>query len=131
MCDTCNHIAESYELAAAIATQSNKLYCEWTGDTKSQRIWPDYSDSEKQSIVDAVHAIWNDPDLAAKDLHELWLKAKAAEGWTYGAIKDYMKKTHPSFVPWEDLPKRERIKDILFQHVVLAVLTAIDMGEDV
>jgi hypothetical protein len=53
----------------------------------------------------------------AADLHQHWMDAKLAEGWTYGPIKDVATKTHPSLVPYDELPFVERAKDGLFSVV--------------
>jgi hypothetical protein len=43
--------------------------------------------------------------------HERWYQAKTAKGWTYApGQQDRIKKTHPSLLPWEELP--EDVKEI-------------------
>jgi len=33
------------------------------------------------------------------------------EGWTYAAVRDDIKRTHPLLVPYADLPEPEKDKD--------------------
>lgn len=50
-------------------------------------------------------------DLARQE-HDRWADALAADGWTYGqGPKDPVARTHPLLVPWEDLAEAERQKD--------------------
>jgi len=52
--------------------------------------------------------------------HENWLKEKAEAGWTYGAVKDVEKKRHPCFLPYEELPNEQKLKDFIFVGIVRA-----------
>lgn len=47
----------------------------------------------------------------AKNVHEVWAKARISQGWTYGKQRDDEKKTHPCLVPYEDLPEEEKEYD--------------------
>lgn len=49
-----------------------------------------------------------------EELHDDWVKAYEAMGWTYGPERDPEKKTHPDMVPFDQLEHRERIKDAVF-----------------
>jgi hypothetical protein len=48
--------------------------------------------------------------LARKE-HERWMEHFLGMGYSYGPVKDDMLKTHPSFVPWNELPEGEKEKD--------------------
>ena len=55
--------------------------------------------------------------------HKRWSLEKKEQGWTYGLTIDEQKKTHPSLVPWDDLPQEEInsiIQDIKAVPKVLA-----------
>ena len=41
----------------------------------------------------------------AKNVHEVWAKSRMAEGWTYGPVRDDIKKQHPCLVPYDELPE--------------------------
>lgn len=47
----------------------------------------------------------------AKNVHEIWAKARMEEGWTYGPKRDDDNKKHPSLVPYEELPESEKDYD--------------------
>src|SRR5256885_1287782 len=46
-----------------------------------------------------------------EELHDDWVKAYEAMGWTYGPVRDPAKKTHPDMVPFGELEQREQDKD--------------------
>jgi hypothetical protein len=48
---------------------------------------------------------------SAKDYHDLWMNLKLNEGWKHGTSFSLVDKTHPSLIPFEDLPLSEKIKD--------------------
>lgn len=50
-------------------------------------------------------------ELIAKNVHEVWAKARMEEGWTYGEFRDDHLKKHPCLVPYEDLPEAEKAYD--------------------
>ena len=47
----------------------------------------------------------------AKNVHEVWAIERIKEGWTYGPIRDDIKKTTPCLVPYEELPESEKDYD--------------------
>ena len=50
-------------------------------------------------------------ELIAKNVHDVWAKQRIEEGWTYGEVKDSIKKTTPCLVPYEELPEEEKEYD--------------------
>ncbi len=50
-------------------------------------------------------------ELIAKNVHEVWAAARIAEGWTYGPVRDSIRKTTPCLVPYEELPELEKAYD--------------------
>jgi RyR domain len=50
-------------------------------------------------------------ELLARNTHENWARGRMAEGWTFGPARDDAKKTHPSLVPYEELPESEKNYD--------------------
>ena len=50
--------------------------------------------------------------------HESWLAFKEADGWVYGKVKDEVLKTHPCYVPYDELPEAQKFKDTLFNLTV-------------
>lgn len=53
------------------------------------------------------------PDATPEENHENWMKCKTEQGWVYGEVKDFEKKTHPDMVPFEDMLEVEKKKDIM------------------
>ena len=49
-----------------------------------------------------------------EELHDDWVKAYRAMGWTYGPERNRENKTHPDMVPFSDLEPREQAKDAVF-----------------
>lgn len=47
----------------------------------------------------------------AKNVHEVWSAGRMADGWTYGEVRDDVRKTHPCLVPYEQLPELEKEYD--------------------
>jgi hypothetical protein len=61
-------------------------------------------------------------DLMARMEHERWFEERTLESWSYGDVKDENRKTHPSLVPWEDLPKAEQEKNRNFIRDLPSIL---------
>jgi len=105
---------------ARIAHEANRAYCVGIGDD-SQLPWDDAPDWQRESAIKGVVFTVSHPDAPPSGSHDSWLAEKAATGWTYGALKDAVKKEHPCFVPYDHLPQEQRLKDSLFQAVVRAI----------
>ncbi|MEX0596121.1 MAG: RyR domain-containing protein [Candidatus Paceibacterota bacterium] len=102
---------------AYVAHNINKAYCDAIGD-KSQKSWEEAEDWQRESAAKGVFYAINNSDVTPEDLHEKWCLDKLADGWVWGEIKDAEAKTHPCLVPYEQLPKEQRVKDHLFKAVV-------------
>lgn len=59
----------------------------------------------------------------AKNVHEVYVQGRIAEGWTYGPKRDDVKKENPTLVPYEELPESEKEYDrnTAFQTLKLIV----------
>jgi hypothetical protein len=110
---------EKIEAAAHAAHEANRAYCVATGDN-SQPSWEDAPDWQKSSARCGVEGViaGNGP----RESHESWLAEKARTGWRFGETKDPEAKTHPCFVPYDELPDFQKAKDGIFVGVVRAVL---------
>jgi hypothetical protein len=113
------------EACARAAHEVNRAYCLAIGDT-SQSSWDEAPDWQKQSCRNGVRGAL--AGATPEQSHESWLKEKRAAGWTWGAVKDPMKKEHPCFVPYADLPADQRAKDELYLSVVRATAHALGAG---
>lgn len=47
----------------------------------------------------------------AENAHDVWAKARIAEGWVYGKERDSRYKTTPCLVPYSELPESEKDYD--------------------
>lgn len=116
---------ELIESIAKVAHETNRVYCAMMGDL-SQPAWEDAPLWQKDSAINGVifHARCFEEGLEApaSASHDSWLEQKRREGWKYGPVKDPAKKEHPCFVPYDDLPLNQKMKDYLFSGVVKAFL---------
>lgn len=109
------------EQIAQVCHETNRAYCQTIGD-HSQPAWEDAPEWQMQSAIKGVqfhldsHKQGIEPSPSAS--HDSWLKEKADSGWVYGPVKDADKKEHPCFVPYDQLPLEQRVKDYLFGAVV-------------
>jgi RyR domain len=109
------------ERVAAIAHEANRAYCRGIGDN-SQLAWDDAPPWQRQSAIRGVRYAVSHPDSTPASIHESWLAEKRADGWIYGKNKDPMAKTHPCFVPYDMLPAEQKVKDYIFQAVVVTAV---------
>jgi hypothetical protein len=112
-------------LAAKVAHEVNRAYCESMGDDSHQP-WAEAPDWQKRSIVEGVKAISAHHSLSPAESHAMWCMHKKRDGWVYGQKKDVGAKTHPCLVPYSDLPVEQQTKDALFGAAVRAVLGVIE-----
>lgn len=111
------------ELAARCAHEANRHYCVSIGDD-TQKPWDESPEWQRDSAIKGTLMIHDDRNTTPNQSHEGWLKVKEDEGWKYGPVKDVDKKEHPCFVPYDELPAAQRLKDSIFGGVIRAVLDA-------
>lgn len=115
------------EQIAQVCHEANRAYCATIGDN-SQPSWDDAPDWQKSSAIKGVNfhlshlTLGETPSPSAS--HDAWLLEKQQDGWTYGPVKDLVKKEHPCYVPYEQLPIDQRLKDYIFSGIVESVFTA-------
>lgn len=83
--------------------------------------WESTSPALRESCIDGVNAIIEGRTTQPADSHNNWLEFKRAEGWQYGPVKDFAKKEHPQFVPYDALPPEQQAKDEVFFAIVKAL----------
>lgn len=108
------------EVIARVCHEANRAYCAGIGDN-SQVAWADAPQWQRDSAVTGVQFNLANPDAPASASHDSWLAEKERTGWRYGEVKDPEAKTHPCFVPYEQLPVEQQKKDALFKAVVAAL----------
>jgi len=50
-------------------------------------------------------------ELLAKNVHEVYVQGRLAEGWRYGPRRDDAKKQNPTLIPYEELSESEKSYD--------------------
>jgi hypothetical protein len=115
--------AQKIEQVARDCHEANRFYCESIGDT-SQPKWEDAPDWQRSSCINGVEGALagNTP----RQSHESWLRGKTETGWSWGPVKDPETKTHPCFVPYDELPESQQVKDLIF--VITAKVAAGRLG---
>ena len=115
---------------AELAHETNRLYCRLIGDN-SQPTWSNAPMWQRDSAISGVKFHLKNPDASPSHSHEEWLRTKEADGWKFGPVKDPEKKEHPCCVPYDKLPREQKIKDTLFTSIVSALkpLLRDDEGE--
>jgi hypothetical protein len=106
---------------AMIAHEANRVYCESIEDY-SQRHWEDSPAWQQNSAIDGVRNIIAEVVTKPSDSHESWMRDKEKDGWVYGEVKDADKKTHPCFVPYNELPEDQKMKDYIFFNIVSTLM---------
>ena len=118
---------ERIEQIARLCHETNRAYCESIGDN-SQPQWEDAPEWQRSSAIKGVEfhiahlSTGETPKPSAS--HDSWLEQKTKEGWKYAPVKDAAKKEHPCYVPYNELPVEQRLKDYLFAAIVQAFWTA-------
>jgi len=105
---------------ARVCHEANAAYCRAMGD-HSQQPWEQAPDWQRESAIKGVQFILDNPNAPPSASHESWLAVKQADGWTYGEVKDPEKKTHPCFLPYDQLPTEQKAKDHIFGAIVRAM----------
>ena len=83
---------------------------------------PEPIDTSKVQLSDEILEL---TEQLAENAHEVWAQRRKAEGWTYGPRRDEDKKTHPSLVPYKDLPEEEKDYDRSTAMETLKVMLAL------
>jgi hypothetical protein len=108
---------------AIVCHEANRAYFRTLGDL-SQAAWEDAPDWQRKSAVTGVEfhlqtlESGKEPQPSAS--HENWLAEKKADGWKFGPVKDAGKKEHPCFLPYNELPAEQKLKDFIFCAIVKA-----------
>jgi len=76
----------------------------------------------RDSVVNGVEYLRDHPHAGPNASHENWLSLKESLGWKWGPVKDDVKREHPCFMPYHDLPPEQRLKDAVFHGIVRAML---------
>lgn len=91
------------------------------GDPVPSPPWDEAPDYQVKQSISGVQEVIRDPELTPERHHQLWVDRMRADGWTYGETKDSGSKTHPTMVPFAELPVGQQLKDRLFIAIVRAL----------
>lgn len=116
---------DEVKMIARLCHEINRAYCTANGD-HSQQDWLNAPDWQKESAIKGVEFIIDNPEAGPSASHDSWLKEKELTGWKYGPIKDVEKKEHPCFVPYNELPLMQQVKDYLFRAQVITCLQILE-----
>lgn len=105
------------EEIAKVCHEANRAYCLALGDD-SHLPWEDAPGWQRDSAIKGVRYILENDNASPADSHASWMLEKARDGWSYGEVKDEVKKTHPCFVEYDKLPVEQRAKDHIFGAIV-------------
>lgn len=75
----------------------------------------------KDSTFASIKFVLEHPDADAGAQHVQWMEQRRAQGWSYGPVRDEVRKTHPMLVPFDQLPIMEQKKDDLVSAIVRAL----------
>lgn len=112
--------ASDIERIAATCHQANKALCAAFGDL-SQVDWNEAPQWQRDSAIAGVKFCTENPTAPPSANHDSWLEEKRRTGWRYGLVKDADAKTHPCFVPYDELPPDQKAKDYVFKAIVGAL----------
>ena len=71
------------------------------------------NDDQLESLIAGVKFMLDNPNITPEQSHSNWMKMKVSQGWVYGKVKDFEKKTHPNLIPYKELPIIEKDKDFV------------------
>ena len=111
------------ERTARVCHEVNRAYCKAIGD-HSQLPWSETPRAARRSSMQGVRVAMMNPKATPEDMHVSWMDDKKAHGWIFGERKDLIKKTHPCFLPYDELSDKDRMKDALFLAVVRGILSS-------
>lgn len=113
------------EAIAIICHEANRVYCAVVMNDHSQKEWDEapmwQRDSARAGVRFHLEAHAAGREVPPSASHDSWLREKMRDGWTYGPVKDEVKKEHPCFAPYEQLPELQKRKDYLFGAIVRAL----------
>lgn len=109
----------THEQIARVAHEANRALRSILAEPGDNPAWEDAPETTRQSTTLGVKGALagNTPEQS----HQGWLDFKAAHGWTYGPVKDEAKREHPCFLPYDQLPPEQRVKDALYLAIVRAL----------
>ena len=110
---------------ARLCHEANREYCLSIGDDM-QLAWEKSPVWQINSAISMVLAIRENPDMTPEMSHASWLREKMNDGWSYGTVKSATLKTHPCYVPYDELAEDQKLKDEIFTTIAKLMLRALN-----
>lgn len=105
------------EQIAKVAHEVNRAYAQAIGETPKPP-FEEAPESQRESLRKGVQFTLDNPQSKPNDSHDSWLQEKIRTGWHYGPKIDEIRQEHPDFMPYEQLPEKQKAKDFIFQAIV-------------
>lgn len=102
---------------AKIVYQANVAYHE-TFEPWQKRKWGELAEHEQASYINGVKFFLKNPDAPEEKLHNVWMKTRIMEGWSYDEKYDPFNKVHPYLKPFKQLRPEQQFKDYLFKGLL-------------
>lgn len=114
---------QQVEKIAQVCHEANAAYCRTFGDG-SHMPWAYALDRQRTRALEGVRFFRDNPKAPASAPHDAWVKEKLTDGWVHGEQEDAKANppTHPSLVPFKELPIERQTKARLFRAIVLELL---------
>lgn len=108
-------IASASERRAVFVYEAARIQAEAMLAPIVPEAWAERDEAFHRQFVNVI-AMMCGPDrkTSAEELHDDWVKAYEAMGWTFGLERDVERKTHPDMVPFDQLGELEQSKDAVF-----------------
>lgn len=87
-------------------------------DNNQMPAWDDAEQWMRDSSIETVQAILNDPYLPNSHFHNVWMAQRIAAGWKWGPVRNNDTKENPAMVPYDELPPHQRAKDGVLKALV-------------
>ena len=104
---------------AAMCHAANREVCAAQGD-HSQLPWSEAPTWAKDSAIAGVRTLMLNPGMTPEQSHQAWLDHKLTHLSFRGVMKNEATKEHPCFVPYDELPAEQQLKDHVFSAIVEA-----------
>lgn len=103
------------ERRAAFVYEGARLQALAVGAPVVPEPWSEREEPFRAQFRDVIQMMCGpDRKSSPEELHDDWVRAYEAMGWSYGPERDPDQKTHPDMVPFAELEPRERDKDAVF-----------------
>lgn len=116
------------EACAHACHEANRIYAFTIGDGYAQPAWSDVTEEIRDSARQGVRGVLFDGN-GPRESHASWTEHKVKNGWSYGPLRDDVKKFHPCLLPYDDLPESQRRKDDLFISTARSMAAALGWSE--